>query len=54
MRATGVTVIAAIALCQARYIDEATKRDWMTLSTPQLAARFGWTDQYQVLPHKIH
>jgi hypothetical protein len=21
----------------------------MTLSTPQLAARFGWTDQYQVL-----
>ncbi len=41
--------IAAIALCQAGYIDEATKRDWMTLSTPQLAARFGWTDQYQVL-----
>jgi Zn-dependent peptidase ImmA (M78 family) len=41
--------IAAIALCQAGYIDEATKRDWMTLSTPQLAARFGWADQYQVL-----
>jgi Zn-dependent peptidase ImmA (M78 family) len=41
--------IAAIVLCQAGYIDEATKRDWMTLSTPQLAARFGWTDQYQVL-----
>jgi Zn-dependent peptidase ImmA (M78 family) len=41
--------IAAIALCQAGYIDEATKRDWMTLSTPKLAARFGWTDQYQVL-----
>jgi Zn-dependent peptidase ImmA (M78 family) len=40
--------IAAIALCQAGYIDEATKRDWMTLSTPQLAARFGWADQYQV------
>jgi hypothetical protein len=41
--------IAAIALCQAAYIDEATKRDWMTLSTPQLAARFGWTDQYRML-----
>ncbi len=41
--------IAAIALRQARYIDEATKQEWMTLSAPQLAARFGWTDQYQVL-----
>jgi Zn-dependent peptidase ImmA (M78 family) len=41
--------IAAIALGQAGYIDEAVKREWMTLSTPQLAARFGWTDQYQVL-----
>ena len=41
--------IAAIALRQAGYIDEATKQEWMTLSAPQLAARFGWTDQYQVL-----
>jgi Zn-dependent peptidase ImmA (M78 family) len=41
--------IAAIALCQAGYVDEATKRDWMTLSAPQLAARFGWSDQYQTL-----
>jgi hypothetical protein len=41
--------IAAIALCQARYIDEATKREWMTLTAPGLAARFGWADQYQVL-----
>jgi Zn-dependent peptidase ImmA (M78 family) len=41
--------MAAIALCQAGYIDEAAKRGWMMLSTPQLAARFGWTDQYQVL-----
>src|ERR1700677_279008 len=41
--------IAAIALGQAGYIDEVIKRDWMTLRTPQLAARFGWTDQYQVL-----
>jgi Zn-dependent peptidase ImmA (M78 family) len=41
--------IAAIALREAGYIDETTKRDWMALSTPQLAARFGWADQYQVL-----
>jgi Zn-dependent peptidase ImmA (M78 family) len=41
--------IAAIALRQARCINEATKQEWMTLSAPQLAARFGWTDQYQVL-----
>lgn len=41
--------IAAISLRQAGYIDEATKQEWMTLSSPQLAARFGWTDQYQVL-----
>jgi Zn-dependent peptidase ImmA (M78 family) len=41
--------IAAIALHQAEYIDEPAKREWMTLSTPQLAARFGWIDQYQVL-----
>ena len=41
--------IAAIALRQAGYVDEATKQEWMTLSAPQLAARFGWTDQYQVL-----
>lgn len=41
--------IAAIALREAGYIDEAAKRDWMTLSTPQLAARFGWADQYQLL-----
>ena len=41
--------IAAIAMRQAGYIDEATKQEWMTLSAPQLAARFGWTDQYQLL-----
>jgi Zn-dependent peptidase ImmA (M78 family) len=41
--------IAAIALRQAGYIDEAAKQEWMTLSAPQLAARFGWTDQYQLL-----
>lgn len=41
--------IAAIALEQAGYIDEAAKRDWMALSAPHLAARFGWSDQYQAL-----
>jgi hypothetical protein len=41
--------IAAIALRDAGCIDDATNRDWMTLRTPQLAARFGWADQYQVL-----
>lgn len=41
--------IAAIALCQAGYIDAATKREWLTLTTPQLATRFGWSDQYRAL-----
>jgi Zn-dependent peptidase ImmA (M78 family) len=41
--------IAVIALRQEGYIDEAIKQEWMSLSAPQLAARFGWTDQYQVL-----
>lgn len=42
-------VIAAIALQQAGYIGESTKLQWMSLSAPQVAARFGWTDQYQAL-----
>ncbi|WP_390183548.1 ImmA/IrrE family metallo-endopeptidase [Haloechinothrix salitolerans] len=41
--------IAAIALHQAGYIDAPTKQDWMALTTPLLAARFGWTDQYRAL-----
>lgn len=41
--------IAAIALHQAGYIDAATKQEWMALSAPQLAARFGWSDQYRAL-----
>jgi hypothetical protein len=41
--------IAAIALNQAKYIDDDTKRDWMALTAPQLAARFGWSDQYRAL-----
>lgn len=41
--------IAAIALQQAGYVDAATKAEWMTLSAPQLAVRFGWSDQYNAL-----
>jgi len=41
--------LAAIALHQAGYINEATKTTWMTSTTPSLAARYGWSDQYQVL-----
>ncbi|MFW5415286.1 ImmA/IrrE family metallo-endopeptidase [Nocardiopsis sp. CNT-189] len=41
--------IAAIALCQAGYIDDATKQEWRTLTAPRLATRFGWSDQYRAL-----
>lgn len=41
--------IAAIALHDCGYIDTRTKHEWMALSTPQLATRFGWSDQYQSL-----
>lgn len=41
--------IAAIALSQAQYVDDGTKQEWMTLTAPQLAARFGWSDQYRAL-----
>jgi Zn-dependent peptidase ImmA (M78 family) len=41
--------IAAIALHQTGSIDAATKKEWMVLTSPQLAARFGWSDQYSAL-----
>ena len=41
--------IAAIALHQADYIDDDTKQEWMALTAPRLAARFGWSDQYRAL-----
>ena len=41
--------IAAIALYDCGYIDSATKSEWMSLSTSQLATRFGWIDQYHSL-----
>lgn len=41
--------LAAIALCEAGYIDADTKQDWSALSTRHLATRFGWIDQYRAL-----
>ncbi|MFI6070808.1 ImmA/IrrE family metallo-endopeptidase [Actinoplanes sp. NPDC051343] len=41
--------IAAIALEQGRYIDASVKTEWMSVSAPQLAVRFGWSDQYRAL-----
>lgn len=41
--------MAAIALCQAGYIDAETKQSWLALSTRQLAVRYGWSDQYRAL-----
>lgn len=41
--------IAAIALHQANYIDDDAKQEWMALTAPKLAARFGWSDQYRAL-----
>ena len=41
--------LAAIALYRWEYIDVSTKDHWMQLSTPQLATRYGWMDQYRSL-----
>ncbi|MFF5085299.1 ImmA/IrrE family metallo-endopeptidase [Actinoplanes sp. NPDC000266] len=41
--------IAAIALEQAGYIDLDTKSGWMSVTAPQLAVRFGWSDHYHAL-----
>jgi Zn-dependent peptidase ImmA (M78 family) len=41
--------IAAIALQQATYLNAATKSEWMSVTAPQLAVRFGWSEQYQAL-----
>lgn len=43
--------IAAIAVHDCGYIDTPTKHKWMDLTTPRLATRFGWSDQYQSLQH---
>lgn len=39
--------IAAIALHQAGFVDASQKSAWLKISTPQLAARHGWGDQYK-------
>ena len=41
--------IAAIALHQEGYIDATAKQEWMAMSAPRLAVRFGWNDQYHAL-----
>ena len=41
--------LATIAIHSAGYISDATKNSWMQISTPQLAIRFGWNDQYRAL-----
>ena len=41
--------MAAIALHDTDCIDFQTKQQWMTLTTPGLAARFGWSDHYESL-----
>lgn len=41
--------MASVALGQARLIDDERKAAWMSVTTPALAARFGWTDQYRAL-----
>jgi Zn-dependent peptidase ImmA (M78 family) len=41
--------LAVIALEQAGYIDRPTKHMWKAATAPQLAVRFGWSDQYRAL-----
>lgn len=41
--------IAAINLARAGYISAATKMEWLSFTTPTLAARYGWSEQYQSL-----
>ncbi|BAU96859.1 hypothetical protein N24_2597 [Corynebacterium suranareeae] len=41
--------IAAIALREAGFIGDETKSEWMRLSTPFLATKFGWRDFYAAL-----
>ncbi|MFD2471652.1 ImmA/IrrE family metallo-endopeptidase [Amycolatopsis silviterrae] len=41
--------MAVIQLHEGKHIDVAVKDQWMATTTPQLAARFGWSDQYAAL-----
>lgn len=39
--------IATIALHQTGLVDASQKSEWLKISTPKLAARHGWSDQYR-------
>ncbi|WP_334123568.1 ImmA/IrrE family metallo-endopeptidase [Glutamicibacter sp.] len=41
--------LASIALREAGYINSAVASKWMQMTTPALATRFGWSDQYAAL-----
>lgn len=41
--------IAAIVLRDAGYITPTVAKQWMSLHTPQLATRYGWSDYYKSL-----
>lgn len=43
--------IAAIALREAGFISPQQARAWAAFTTPQLATRFGWKDQYETLQY---
>lgn len=43
--------MAAIALYKGGFISDSTKEAWMKITTPRLATRFGWSDQYAMLQH---
>lgn len=41
--------MVAIQLREGRRISQAQVRSWASITTPQLAAQFGWSDQYHAL-----
>ena len=41
--------IAAIAMREAGYVSSGVAAEWLRYSAPQLATRFGWSDQYEAL-----
>lgn len=41
--------IAAIQLRDSGYIDTATAKSWMRITSRQLATRFGWIDHYEAI-----
>lgn len=41
--------IASIVIEQIGFIDTATKEEWKSVSTPRLAAEFGWLDRYRAM-----